>query len=116
MQDVGSATSWAGATLGAPFTNLFPPQAKSILSDLRGDRALGTGDPVQQTLEFTARPDRPRGAFKAPSLVNVWDSPLFFHDGRVDTLDGAVRDMAMRLGLTPTDDEVGALVEYLKTL
>ena len=116
LNDVGSATDWAGAVLGVPFTNLFPPAAKEILTALRGDRALGDGDTVQQTLGFTPRPDRARGAFKAPSLVNVWDSPLFFHDGRAAALDEAVRDMAPRVGQAPTDDEVSALVEYLKTL
>jgi mono/diheme cytochrome c family protein len=116
LSDIGSATEWAGATLGTPFTNLFPPDAKKVLVALRGDRALGGGDVVQQTLAFTPRPDRARGAFKAPSLVGVWDDPLYFHDGRAATLDEAVRDMASRVGPAPSDDEVAALVAYLKTL
>lgn len=116
LSDIGTATDWAGATLGTPFTNLFPPAAKKILVALRGDRALGDSDVVQQTLAFTPRPDRARGAFKAPSLVNVWDDPLFFHDGHAASLDEAVRDMASRIGPPPSDDEVRALVEYLKTL
>jgi hypothetical protein len=48
--------------------------------------------------------------------VNVWDNALFFHDGRAAGLDEAVRDIAARVGAPPSDDEVAALVEYLKTL
>jgi DNA-binding beta-propeller fold protein YncE len=116
LLDVGSATDWAGATLGVPFTNLFPPAPRQVLSALRGDRALGGDDVVQKTLQFTPRPDRPRGAFKAPALVNEWENALYFHDGRAASLEDAVRDIAPRVGPMPTDDEVNALVEYLKTL
>jgi YVTN family beta-propeller protein len=114
--DVGSATDWAGVTLGVPYTNLFAPATKAVLNDLRGDRALGSADPVQQTLDFTPRPDRARGAFKAPPLTNVWENAVFFHDGRVASLADAVNDIAPRIGATLAPADVDALVAYLTTL
>ncbi len=116
LDDVGSATVWAGATLGVPFTNLFAPTPKEILSDLRGDRELGPNDPVQQALGFASRPERARGALKAPALVDVWDDAVLFHDGRVDSLTDAVNDIAPRVGATLSTDDVSALVAYLTTL
>ena len=49
-------------------------------------------------------------------MVNEWENVVFFHDGRAASLEDAVRDIAPRVGPAPTDDEVKALVEYLKTL
>jgi cytochrome c peroxidase len=116
LYDVGSATDWAHATLGEPFTNLFPPAAKDALSRLRGDRDLGASDPVQQTLMFEARPDRKRGQLKAPSLLNTWENVLYFHDGRADSLEEAVKDISKRTGTELSGDDLKAVVEYLKTL
>jgi hypothetical protein len=116
LYDVGSATAWAGVTLGTPYTNLFAPATKTVLVDLRGDRELGPNDPVEQTLAFTPRPERARGAFKAGQLTNVWENAVFFHDGRVASLVDAVRDIAPRVGVTLSDDDVTALVAYLTTL
>ena len=116
LYDVGSATSWAGVTLGTPYIDLFAPPTKAVLSALRGDRELGPKDTVQQTLDFTARPERARGAFRAPPLVNVWENTVFFHDGRVASLADAVRDIAPRVGVQLSDADVDALVAYLTTL
>jgi DNA-binding beta-propeller fold protein YncE len=116
LYDVGSATAWAGVTLGTPYIDLFAPSTKAVLSALRGDRQLGPNDPVQQTLDFTARPARARGAFRAPPLVNVWENPVFFHDGRAASLADAVRDIAPRVGVQLSDADVSALVAYLTTL
>lgn len=116
LHDVGSATDWAHVTLGEVYTNLFPSEAKNVLSRLRGDRDLGAGDEVQQILEFTPRPDRKRGQLKSPPLVNTWENVLFFHDGREDSLKGAVRDIAKRTGKELEGDDLDAVVEYLKTL
>ena len=114
--DVGSATPWANAILGQPFANLFPPEAKRVMNALRGDRDLGASDSVQQTLAFSPRPDRKRGSLKAPSLTNVWENAVFFHDAREDSLEGAVRDISNRVGVPLGDDDVRAVVEFLKTL
>lgn len=114
--DLGTATPWAGVTLSEVFTKLFPPVAKRVLDELRGDRALGANDDVQKTLHFTARPDRARGAFKAPALIDVYDAPVLFHDARETSLADALayHDTALSLGLT--DDDRAALLAYLTTL
>ena len=93
LLDVGDATDSAGAILGPAYTAMFPPVGAKLFAELRGDRALGDGDPVQQLLGFRARPNRARGQLKAPSLVGVWDRVLFFHDGHQSDLDAAVREI-----------------------
>ena len=46
-----------------------------------------------------------KGVFKVPSLRNVEKTGPYFHDGKVASLDQAVRDMAeYQLGKTLTDD------------
>lgn len=116
LNNVGSATDWANAIIGLPFASLFPPDAKRVMNLLRGDRDLGATDPVQTTLAFSPRPDRARGSLKAPALTNTWENTVFFHDAREDSLEGAVRDISKRVGASLGDDDVRAVVEFLKTL
>ncbi len=57
------------------------------------------------------------GVFKVPSLRNVERTGPYFHDGRVATLDDAVRKMAeFQLGKKLTDEEVGQIVDFLRVL
>ena len=114
--DIGTATSWASVTLSEAYTKLYQPVAKRVLDELRGDRALGGGDDVQATLKFTARPERARGVFKPPALVNVFDAPVLFHDARFTSLPDVVMYHDTALGLDLTEADRAALVEYLKTL
>lgn len=114
--DLGTATDWAGVTLSEAYTKLFPPVAKRVLDELRGDRALGANDDVQNTLHFTARPDRARGMFKPPALIDVFDAPVFFHDARFTSLADALGYHDTTLGLGLTDDDRDALLAYLRTL
>jgi YVTN family beta-propeller protein len=116
LYDIGTATDWAYVTLGPAYTKLFPPAARKVLDALRGDRALGDGDAVQATLAFSPRPNRARGMFKTTPLVNVWENATFFHDGRFQSLPDAVADIARRTGTPLSNDELAAVVEYLKTL
>ena len=115
LYDVGTATDWAHVTLGAAYTHLFPPTARNLFDLLRGDRALGSADPVQQTLQFAPRADRPRGQFKAASLTDAWEDNVYFHDARFTTLDEVVAFFDMELGLSLDAGDQRALVEYLKT-
>ena len=115
LVDVGSATDWAHVTLGEAYTHLFPPTARDILNLLRGDRDLGSGDAVQQTLMFDARPDRARGQLKPATLVDVWENDVYFHDARFTSLDDVVTYFDGRLGLGLGSDDERAIVEYLKT-
>jgi cytochrome c peroxidase len=115
LYDIGTATSDAHVLIGPYFESIFSKQQADILRALRGDRDLGPGDWVQELLDFRARPPRKKGELKAPSLVNVWDHVLFFHDGRASSLEEAVHVMSTQVGLGLTGDDERAVVEYLKT-
>lgn len=54
---------------------------------------------------------------RVPSLRNVATTPPYFHDGSAQTLDDAVRKMGLaQLNSTLTDQQVNAIVSYLRTL
>jgi cytochrome c peroxidase len=54
---------------------------------------------------------------RVPSLRNVATTPPYFHDGSAPSLDDAVRKMATaQLNLTLTDQQVGEIVAYLRSL
>jgi cytochrome c peroxidase len=54
---------------------------------------------------------------RVPSLRNVATTAPYFHDGSAPTLDDAVRKMASaQLNLRLTDQQVDAIVAYLRTL
>lgn len=55
--------------------------------------------------------------FKVPSLANVEKTAPYYHDGKVATLEEAIKTMAdMQLGKTLTDDQLRGLVVFLKAL
>jgi YVTN family beta-propeller protein len=116
LYDVGTATDDAHVILGPFFESLMPPLEAQLFKELRGDRDLGPDDFVQQTLDFRARPPRKAGELKAPSLINVWDNVLFFHDGRFEKMEDAVGYLNKTLQLGMSEDDTKAVVEYLKTL
>ena len=61
--------------------------------------------------------DTDRMMFKVPTLRNVAKTAPYFHDGSVPTLDAAVRRMGRyQLGLTLSEQEVGAIVNWLGAL
>lgn len=58
-----------------------------------------------------------RSVFKVPSLRNIANTSPYFHDGKTATLEAAVRDMGeYQLGRKFTDQEVGQIVVFLRTL
>lgn len=116
LYDVGTATDDAHVILAKFFERALPKADADILSKLRGDRDLGAADPVQQALDFRPRPERKRGQVKAPSLVDVWDNAVFFHDGRFDKLEDVVAFMSALVPGGVSSDDQRAIVEYLKTL
>jgi cytochrome c peroxidase len=62
-----------------------------------------------------AEPDK--GVFKVPSLRNVEKTGPYYHDGKVSSLDQAVRDMAeYQLGKKLTDEQVKQIISFLKVL
>lgn len=58
-----------------------------------------------------------RMSFKVPSLRNVAETAPYFHDGSGATLEQAVQMMGRhQLGIELTDDEVGAIAAWLRSL
>ncbi|MBT5891570.1 MAG: c-type cytochrome [Chromatiales bacterium] len=117
LYDVGTRTDYAGASMGKAHQDLFErvPVYGEIINAVVGDRAFTEDDVVFRVLAATPRPNRSAEEFKAPSLVNVWENALFYHDGRFDELRDAVEYMAVIDNLALTDAETDALVEYLRT-
>jgi cytochrome c peroxidase len=61
--------------------------------------------------------ERDRMVFKVPTLRNIDKTAPYFHDGSVAKLGDAVRMMGRhQLGLELSDDEVGAIETWLKSL
>lgn len=55
--------------------------------------------------------------FKVPSLRNIAATSPYFHDGRIGTLNEAVRRMAdLQIGIQLTPEQEADLVAFLKTL
>jgi cytochrome c peroxidase len=55
--------------------------------------------------------------FKVPGLRNVAATAPYFHDGSVQTLEGAVHKMGVhQLGIYLTDDDVKSIVTWLGSL
>ncbi len=114
--DIGTGVDRTFATLAPVFEKLFPEPEAKLLAAIRGDKALGASDYAQQVLDYRPRPERAKGAFKAPSLVNVWDNAVFFHHGHIGSLSESVREIERRTGLETTPQEHEDLLAYLKTL
>ena len=61
--------------------------------------------------------DRDKYVFKVPSLRNVAATAPYFHDGSVDTLEGAIITMAqLQLGLNLTLAEATKIASFLNSL
>ncbi len=116
LYDVGTFSDDSHVILGTFFESLFPPLEAQLFKALRGDRDLGPDDFVQLTLDFRARPPRKANEMKAPSLVNVWEQAVFFHDGRYDNLEDVIDHLDKNLALELSGSDKTAVVEYLKTL
>jgi cytochrome c peroxidase len=71
-------------------------------------------DPGRQAV---TKQESDRLVFKVPSLRNIEKTAPYFHSGKVETLDEAVKEMATyQLGKQLKDGEVVSIVAYLKTL
>ena len=116
MFDIGTATNNAHVVMGKFFERSLDKKTAIVVSSVRGDRALGAVDEVQKILDYTPRPERKKGSFKATSLVNVWDNSVFYHSGKFSELSEVVSDINIRTGLDLTLEQQSDLVEYLKTL
>jgi cytochrome c peroxidase len=60
---------------------------------------------------------RDREVFRVPGLRNVAVTAPYFHDGRASTLEDTVETMMKaQVGRTLTQEEVGLIVDFLRTL
>ena len=118
--DIGTKSKDMGVAAGAWTSKImrigFDGKSADILDGIRGDRDLGEGDPIQKMLDFRQRPNRKAGELKAPSLINVSSNAVFFHDGSVDTLQGAVERINEQINIGLKPEEIVDVTEFLKTL
>ncbi len=83
---------------------------------------MGLVEPYQSTSPAEGRSavtgvDADRFNFKVPTLRNVELTYPYFHDGEAATLEQAVDIMGrLQLGRTYSDDEIGKIVAFLKTM
>ena len=83
---------------------------------------MGLVEPYQSTSPAEGRSavtgvDADRFNFKVPTLRNVEMTYPYFHDGEAATLEQAVDIMGrLQLGRTYSDDEIGKIVAFLKTM
>lgn len=73
-----------------------------------------SADPGREKL---TKNEADRSVFKVPSLRNVAETRPYYHDGGVESLEDAVRQMAeYQLGRTLTPAQTTQIVEFLKVL
>ena len=107
--DLGCVVCHQGVNLGG---TLFQRMGK--MDDYFEGREISKADLGR--FNVTGR-ERDRFVFKVPGLRNVELTPPYFHDGSAATLEEAVLVMGrVQLGYDLTSQEVGLLVDFLKTL
>jgi cytochrome c peroxidase len=75
------------------------------------------GAPVDLGRYALTKAPRDREVFRVPSLRNVAATGPYFHDGRAQTLEDAVRTMVrVQLGRTLTSEEIRLIIQFLHTL
>ncbi len=105
----GCAACHQGVNAGG---NMF--QKFGIVPTDKPPRDHDADDPGRFAITGMARDQR---VFRVPSLRNVGVTAPYYHDGRVDTLAGAVDLMARRqLGKVLVSKEVELIVQFLHTL
>jgi cytochrome c peroxidase len=109
FKDFGCAACHQGVNVGG---NLF--QRFGIFHDPFAEWPIRTADLGRFTI--TGRADD-RFVFRVPSLRNVAVTPPYFHDGRAQTLEEAIVEMARsQLGRVLTGQEIDQIAGFLRTL
>ena len=105
------ATCHAGPILGGLTYELMGHR-----NDYFGDRGLELTHEDNGRFKETAL-ERDRHRFKVPGLRNVEHTWPYYHDGTRETLEEAVRDMAIyQSDVTLTPEETDLIVAFLKSL
>lgn len=84
-------------------------------------RKMGERNPYSNTEDIgragVTKNDAEKYFFKVPSLRNIALTGPYFHDGKVERLEDAVKQMAhLQLGLQLEDKDASSIVAFLKTL
>ncbi len=109
FKDYGCASCHQGVNVGG---NLF--QRFGIFSDPFAQGPVRTADLGRFTI--TDQPDD-RFVFRVPSLRNVAVTAPYFHDGRAQTLEQAIEEMARsQLGRLLSEQEIGLIATFLRIL
>jgi cytochrome c peroxidase len=109
FKNYGCVACHQGVNVGG---NLF--QRFGIFRDPFAQGPIRTADLGRFTI--TERP-QDRFVFRVPSLRNVAATAPYFHDGRAQTLEQAIEEMARsQLGRVLTAQEVGLIAGFLRTL
>ena len=109
FKDYGCVACHQGVNVGG---NLF--QRFGIFRDPFAQGPIRTADLGRFTI--TDQPDD-RFVFRVPSLRNVAVTAPYFHDGRAQTLEQAIEEMARsQLGRVLSAQELGLIAAFLRTL
>jgi cytochrome c peroxidase len=108
--DFGCAACHQGRNVGG---NMY--QQFGVIGDYLGERGHITTSDLGR-FNVTKKPGD-RYLFKVPSLRNVARTAPYFHDGTAETLEAAVRIMAIyQLGRPISDEQIAAIVAFLDAL
>jgi len=100
--------------VGCPTCHVGPAVGGAMFQKLGLVHPYATADPGRFAV---TRSEADRGVFKVPSLRNVAQTGPWFHDGRIATLDDAVRKMAWhQLGRELTAAQTRDVVAFLESL
>ena len=109
FKDYGCVACHQGVNVGG---NLF--QRFGIFRDPFAQGPIRTADLGRFTI--TDQPED-RFVFRVPSLRNVAVTAPYFHDGRAQTLEQAIEEMARsQLGRVLSAQELGLIAAFLRTL
>jgi cytochrome c peroxidase len=109
FKDYGCIACHQGVSVGG---NLF--QRFGIFRDPSSQRPARTADLGRFTATGKAED---RFVFRVPSLRNVAITAPYFHDGRAQTLEQAIAEMARsQLGRVLNEREIGLIAGFLRTL
>lgn len=109
FRELGCIACHQGVNLGG---NMYATMG--VMGDYFGGRPVRK---VDLGLYNRTGRDEDKFKFKVPSLRNVAETGPYFHDGRVNSLDQAVADMARyQLGLDLDEADRAALIAFLNSL
>lgn len=84
-------------------------QKMGLLNEYTGSKDMGRFDETKDPKD--------KQFFKVPSLRNIALTGPYFHNGSVDTLESAVKQMAhLQLNRELTDEEISSIVSFLHSL